>query len=333
MALILVVPTPIGHGGPAKTPTITATPLPADADLAAYNTAVQQVFAQAQAAVAASANLDAVPANLSPPLTDAAAQLKALWFNGCMRLPYQGGQPECAGGDTTSTTTVAIVGDSHAAMWFPAFQQAAAQRHWRLETMAKSACPLMDSPAVTNPLHRLAQRIDKCDEWRPEILTRLHTEHPKLIVVSMWRGYGTGGGGFEGQSGFHSYDPVWFDSLTRLVQQLRSTGAQVLVLGPVPDPRNDVPICLSGHLDDIVGCTPSRSAAVNELGINAEAAATEAGGGHYADLTDLFCTTDRCPVIVGNTLVYPDWTHITSEYSRALAPVMAALTERALAHS
>jgi peptidoglycan/LPS O-acetylase OafA/YrhL len=333
MALTLVVPTPIGHSGPAKTPTISATPLPPDADLAAYNAAVQQVFAQAQAAVAASTNLNAVPANLNPPLTDIPAQLAALSANGCMRLPYEGGQPECAVGDTTSPTTVAIVGDSHAAMWFPAFQEAATLRRWRVETMAKSACPLMDSPPATNPLNGLARTIDKCDEWRSEILVRLQTEHPKLIVVNMWRGYGASGGGFEGQSGFRSFDPQWFDSLTRLVRQLRSTGAQVLVLGPVPDPRNDVPICLSGHLDDIAGCTPSRSAAVNELGINGETAATEAGGGQYADLTDLFCTTDRCPVIVGNTLVYPDWTHITAEYSRALAPVMAALTERALVHS
>ena len=45
---------------------------------------------------------------------------------------------------------------------------------------------------------------------------------------------------------------------------------------------------------------------MNEPGIAAESAATKAGGGQYADLTELFCTADRCPVIVGNTLVYFD---------------------------
>lgn len=332
VALILAVPTPIGHGGPAKTPTVTAASVPAGSAPSTYNTAVQQIFAQVQTAVAASTHLNAVPSNLNPPLANAAAELKALLLDGCMRLPYEGGQPECAAGDPTSPTTVALVGDSHAAMWNPAFKVAAEQRQWRLETMAKTACPLMDSPTATNPLQRLARDIDKCDEWRGEILSRLQAEHPKLVVVSMWRGYGASGGGFEGQSGFHSYDPVWLDSLTRLVQQLRSTGAQVLVLGPVPDPHDDVPICLSGHLGDVAACSPPRSAAVNESGMAAEAAATEAGGGQYADLTDLFCATDRCPVIIGNTLVYPDWTHITSEYSQALAPVVTALAERALAH-
>jgi hypothetical protein len=63
----------------------------------------------------------------------------------------------------------------------------------------------------------------------------------------------------------------------------------------------------------------------------AESAATKVGGGYYADLTDLFCTTARCPVIIGNTLVYQDEGHLTIEYSRLLAPVVGALADRALA--
>ena len=131
-------------------------------------------------------------------------------------------------------------------------------------------------------------------------------------------------------SSFKSYDPAWIDSLTRLVQQLRGTGAQVLVLGPIPDPHSVVPICLSEHLDDATACSPLRSKAVNQSGIAAETSATKAGGGQYADLTALFCTPDRCPVIVGNTLVYLDKFHLTFEYSRLLAPVIGALAGRAL---
>ena len=70
---------------------------------------------------------------------------------------------------------------------------------------------------------------------------------------------------------------------------------------------------------------------MNESGIAAESAATKAGGGQYADLTELFCTADRCPVIVGNTLVYVDFNHQTSEYSRLLAPVIEALADRTIA--
>jgi peptidoglycan/LPS O-acetylase OafA/YrhL len=326
-ALLAWVPIPIGRGAPAAPLTVTVAPSPTGDNIDAYDAAVRQAFAQVQAAVAASVELKAVPSNLEPPLADAAAEKNAIVFNGCLRTPFQGGQPECAAGDTASTTTVALVGDSHAAMWNPAFQHLAEQRHWRLEMLAKGACPLMDMP-ITNPLRRLVEHIEHCEQWRGQIIARLRAEHPRLIVLSLFRGYGTD----ESLSGFKSYDPAWIDSLTRLVRHLRGTGARVLLLGPIPDPHFVVPVCLSGYLDDVTACLPRRSTAVNESGIAAESAATKAGGAQYADLTDLFCTTDRCPVIVGNTLVYFDENHLTFEYSRVLAPVIGALADRALAH-
>jgi peptidoglycan/LPS O-acetylase OafA/YrhL len=330
VALLAWVPVPVGRGAPAAALTVTAAPVLAGEGMDAYDAAVRRAFAQVQAAVAGSAGLTAVPSNLDPPLAGATAELKAMLFNGCLREPFQGGQPECATGDTASTTTVALVGDSHAAMWNPAFQRLAAQRHWRLEMLAKGACPLMNLPIANRLFSGLVERLEHCEQWRGQIIARLRAEHPRLIVMSLWRGYGAGNGN-GWLSGFTSYDAAWTDSLTRLVQQLRGTGAKVLVLGPVPDPHTSVPICLSGHLDDSTACSMTRSSAVNERGIATEWAATKAGGGQYADLTGLFCTTDRCPVIVGNTLVYIDETHLTLEYSRLLATVMGALADRAVA--
>jgi peptidoglycan/LPS O-acetylase OafA/YrhL len=329
LALLVVVPAPVGRGAPAAALKITTAPVPAGSDLAAYDASVQHAVAQVQAAVAASVDVKVVPSNLNPRFADLEAEHNAYMAEGCMRKPLQGGQPECATGDTASATTVALVGDSHAAMWNPAFQQAASQRHWRLETLAKSACPLMQESAATTLVRRLVEDFEQCDQWRAQIMTRLRTEHPRLVVLSMWRGYGTGG--FEMGSSFTSYDSAWLKSLTQLVQQLRGTGAKVLVLGPVPDPHIDVPICLSAHLDDVTVCTPSRSTAVDDTGIAAESGATTTVGGQYADLTDLFCATDHCPVIVGDSLVYLDWTHLTFEHSRLLAPAIGALADRALA--
>lgn len=63
---------------------------------------------------------------------------------------------------------------------------------------------------------------------------------------------------------------------------------------------------------------------MNAGGVAAEAAATQAGGGHYWDVTDLFCTADQCPLIVGDDLVFRDDNHVTVEYATLLAPVVAA---------
>jgi peptidoglycan/LPS O-acetylase OafA/YrhL len=326
LGLLKAVPTPVGHGAAAAPMNITGVTVPNGSPVGAYDQAVHQTFAQVQAAVAASADLKAVPANLAPSISEALSEKQGLSFNGCLREPFESGQPECAMGDTSSPTRIALVGDSHAAMWTPAFQRAAIERHWRLELLAKGACPLLDIQ-VTNPLSRMAELFAHCAEWRDQIVSRLETERPQLIVLSLWHGYGT----TESLSGYQSYDAAWINSLARLVQRLRATGARLLVLGPIPDPHFHVPACLSGYLDDVPACTPSRSAAVNESGIAAEAAAVTAGGGQYVDTSDLFCTAERCPVIVGNTLVYLDENHMSQTYSRTLAPVAAALADRALA--
>ncbi len=321
VALLIVVPVPVGHGPAAPTPIVTAAPAPLGADIDLYDRAVRQAFSQVQAAVAASADLQQVPSNLQPPIGAADAEKPAMYRAGCMRSFLEVEQPECASGDIASTTTVALVGDSNAAMWSAAFQEVAAQRHWRLESLEKAGCPLLDQRVTLPPLRR---EYTECEQWRRPLIARLQAERPRLIVLSISRTYGY-------QDGFRSYDPVWFDSLNRLVQQLRGTGAEVLVLGPIPHPASLVPICLSSHLDDATACALPRSKAVNESGIAAESATTRAAGGQYADLTELFCTADRCPAIVGNTLVYLDSVHVTFEYARVLAPVIGALADRALA--
>ena len=332
IAALVVVPAPVGRSLATQTLTITEGPPLVGGTIDQYNAAIRRAYAQVQTAVAASAYLDDVPSNLDPPLKDVPAEGKRMLFNGCLLNNLAGGQPECAMGDTASPTTVALIGDSTAAMWTPGFQQVAAHRHWRLEMLAMAGCPLLDLRFI-NP--RTSKPYTECDQWRAEMSARLQTEHPKLIVLSMSRKYGPPGivpaGSRDGQlEAGKSYDPAWFDSVTRLMRLLRGTGAQVLVLGAIPDPQSQVSNCLSVHLDDVTACSPLRSLAVREHGIAAETAAVKVGGGQYADLTALFCTAERCPVIVGNTLVYFNRGHITLEYSRLLAPVLGAVADRAL---
>ncbi len=309
MVMLATLAAPTGRGAPV-------TPLPNTSDAQAASTDPVEVI---RAAVAASVGMRAVPSNLSPPLA-AAATKPAMFVNGCVRSWREVGQPECATGDTASPTRVALVGDSHAAMWQPAFEPVAQQHHWRLETMAKVTCPLLELP-IRSPY--LGREYTECVQWRGEILGRLAAEKPQVVVLAMGRRYGA-------DFGFTTYDRAWLDSLTRMVAQLRATGAHVFVLGPIPDPHGSVPTCLSGHLDNAAACEQPRSGAVDDGGAAAEATATAAGGGQYISFTDLFCTADRCPTIVGNTLVFRDDNHVTTQYAQVLAPVLTAPVAGAL---
>ncbi|WUI28996.1 acyltransferase [Mycobacterium sp. NBC_00419] len=314
LLLPMFVPTSVGHGRPAPA---------AMTEMRGVTAAdpLTDTIARIAAAVAASAQRHDVPSNLAPPLADAATDKPAVFVNGCVRSWREAGVPECASGDVSSKTTVALVGDSHAAMWQPGLEQAAQQRHWRLETMAKITCPLQDV-GITSPY--LGREYTECQTWRTQVMARLRTERPKLVVVDMSRRYGA-------DFGFTAYDRGWLDSLKTLVMQLRSaTGGRVLVLGPVPDPHSTVPVCLSDHLTDTRDCTPDRSIAMNAKGIAAEATAVRSAGGRYADLSSLFCTDAVCPVIIGNDLVFRDDNHVTVPYARTLGPVLAMLADEAI---
>ncbi len=321
---LVAVPPPVGRGAEARTPDLGRTSAPATPTAPAQSpedAALERLTEQVQAAVAASAGVRAVPANLTPPLADAPEAKPDVFINGCVRSWLGTNPRECASGDASSATRVVLVGDSHAAMWTPPMERIAAARHWRLETVAKVLCPLLDLPTVSPYLGR---DYTECDQWRSRVLDRLHAERPAVIVLDMVRRY-------TPDYGFRVYGRAWLDSLGRTVAELRSTGARVLVLGPVPDPGSVVPTCLSEHLDSALSCSPDRADAVDDAGIAAEQRATEAAGGSYADIVDLFCTATRCPVVVGDQLVYRDDNHLTIEYARWLTPVLDALLDRLLA--
>jgi hypothetical protein len=323
LVLLVVVPVPVGQGAAAAEPTIEVADPPSAPLVDPQEAAVQAVTAQVQAAVAAAAGVQALPSNLSPPLAEAPGAKPAVFVNGCTRSWLGTGQDECASGDLAAGRTMALVGDSHAAMWQPGLETVATQQGWRLETMAKVLCPMLDLPTLSPYLGR---EYTECHQWRTEILDRLRAERPALIIVDMVRRY-------TPDYGFTVYGPEWLAGLTRTVAELRSTGAVVLVLGPVPDPHGNVPTCLSDHLDSAAACSPERTDGVNEAGVAAEAEATVAGGGQYAALTDLFCTATTCPVVVGNQLVFRDDNHLSIDYAQFLAPVLAALVDRAMARA
>lgn len=334
LLVLLTVRVPVGSGAPARAlrlsmPAASTAPTPGSGSRTSLSrgpaqSPLQALTTQVQAIVAASAETEAVPANLTPSLADASAD-KALPFrDGCLLTWTAVSQGTCASGDTASSTTVALIGDSHATQWFPPLDQIARQQQWRLETLNKTTCPLLLGLPIRSPY--LGREYTECEHWQTKILGRIQAERPALVILGMTRRYAQ-------DFHFTMYGPQWLNSLTRTIAEIRSTGAAVLVLGPIPDPLSAVPTCLSVHLDSATACAPDRARAINASGIAAEQAATAAGGGYYADLTSLFCTASRCPVIIGNNLVYRDDNHLTTSYAQWLAPVVSAEISSAMAGS
>ena len=330
---LVAVQTPVGRGPDATPLTVTVAPVAAGSSIKVYDDAVRSAFEQVQAAVSAALTMTEVPPNLTPALDGQAVQVSSMQSGGCLRVvPFDSSRhPDCVSGDPHSPVTVALIGDSHAAMFNPAFEALAEERGWRLLRMSKVACPIVELPSSKH-FDGMAEAFSRCAQWRAGITERLRAERPALVVVSSARAYGDDGLGIWGQAGFDNFDDGWVRGLGRFTKEMRALGSQVLVVGPTPGSTGLVPVCLSGHMDDPLACSFDLPPWVTPAGVAKERAAVERNGGQYADTTALFCAEERCPVIVGNVMVFYDSGHLSREYARTLAPAMGALAERALAH-
>ncbi len=81
-----------------------------------------------------------------------------------------------------------------------------------------------------------------------------------------------------------------------------------------PPRRVDRRVRPTGFRPDIAGLRAAAVYVVNAAHIYAEQAPTTARG---------VCTPDRRPMVVGNTLVFRDDNHVTTEHARLLAPLSA----------
>jgi peptidoglycan/LPS O-acetylase OafA/YrhL len=255
-----------------------------------------------------------VPSNLTPSLAQARDDLPPIYSNGCHLTFYQVTPGACAFGDTSSSTTVVLLGDSHAAQWFPALARAATQRHWRLLSFTKSACTPADIAVWNSALNR---EYSECATWRSVVLQRIASEHPALVVVSMSRGYTLAIDGKAAPLADHR--GAMQSALTRTLQSLAAISGSVALIAETPHQRLDPPVCLSAHMSDASACATPLAKAIDVPFRDLETRAARAADVALVDATPWVCPSDPCPVVIGHILVYRDTHHMTETFNKALS--------------
>jgi peptidoglycan/LPS O-acetylase OafA/YrhL len=319
--LALTVPSLTGHGvarvakieAPGTTVRVPARGGP-PATVDPAQARIDSINGQINAQVTASVGIRQVPSNLQPTISAAAADAPGVFYDGCMDSYLDATVRDCAFGDVASATSVVLFGDSHAAMWFPAVDDAANQHGWKLLNLTKATCPPIEIP-IFSPV--LGRNFTECDTWRQAVLARIQADHPALVILAVARHY-------TSIYGFTPYQQPWLQGLAQMVSTIRRLGSKVMVIGPIPKPPALVPDCLSAHLGDAAACTVPLSQGVDAAGMAAERAVVTSAGGSYVDTLPWFCTAQTCAVIVGNLEVWRDDNHITAVYSNFLGPAMSA---------
>ncbi|MFC3382313.1 acyltransferase family protein [Couchioplanes azureus] len=269
------------------------------------------------AQIAASVDAPGVPANLTPKLARASKDKPRYYGEGCSG---DFDDPEvkkpCAYGDLASDTTVVLFGDSHAGHWFPALEAVALRERWKLVVVTKSACTAADSLIY---LPQLKREFTECVQWRKDAWQHIRSLRPaKILIASTYPS-----SELLGVPG--TQEQAWVSGWERSIRAVSAPGTEVFFMNDTPWQAGNVPDCLSEHLDDVGACARSREAALAKPERRKlVAAAARRAGATVIDPTPWFCTRAVCPSVVGNVLVYRDQHHVTTAYSRLLAPELAA---------
>ncbi|WP_199421556.1 SGNH hydrolase domain-containing protein [Actinotalea solisilvae] len=256
----------------------------------------------------------AAPSNLTPALDSINADQPVTSLDGCHADFLQVEQGDCVYGDPEGENTMVLVGDSHAQQWLPALDAQAKEQGWKLVAWTKAACPVADVE-VTAP--QLGNRVyTECLDWREQTLANVQELAPDIVVVSQ----------SDSVPGNQVTNVEWADATARTVSDIRSAGTPVLYVLDTPVPAGNAPDCVANNLSKVEPCMNMREDAYSFPGRHEQMASTLS----VIDVTtvepiDWFCTDRKCPVVVGNMLVYRDASHVSTPYSEYLAPAVAPL--------
>ena len=239
-----------------------------------------------------------------------------VWDEGCMLQPPETESGECAFGRPAGRKTVALFGDSHAMHFFPAFEQVAKQRGWRLLAFNKAGCPPYDV-LVYNP--EVDREYRECREWQERVLERIEEERPEIVFTAgtVWHKlYEDGEVLRKHRQNTRVLEPAY----VRMLERLQALDTRPIVMKDLPKAPHDMTDCVSANLGNLEACAYDKHQANPD---HFEVRAARQAGAKVIDLSPALCAKGRCFGVIRNTLVYRDDDHMTATFARTLAPWLA----------
>ena len=213
---------------------------------------------------------------------------------------------ECTYGDLNSATTIVLYGDSHAAQWFPALEQLANEKGFKLVSLTKSACPSVDVPRADQGAYKNIH----CEKWRENSVQRIKGIKPAAVILSSYQH-------FSPPSRFSDVDKWWTDGQRRLLSSLIGSSDHLIYISDTPRPKRDIPNCLASR--DVKSCNTTERTPMKVI-----------RSFEIIDPAPWLCTK-LCPAIQDGYVVYRDASHISVAAALALKPQLeAALVTKGL---
>lgn len=197
-------------------------------------------------------------------------------------------------------TRVALVGNSHAAMFTPTLQRHADELGWEVTTVVGNGCLWgPDRPGNVGPDHRCAQRLQEAEELL------LGGEPFDAVIYNGGR-----------RLGLNQENTARRNRIQQSWRELIEHGSRVVVIEDNPRIGEDGAACVVDAPESELragGCDLSQSVALEAPDLFVEAA-EGVDGAAVVPTEDLYCSDATCPVVIGSVIVYRDQHHLTATY-------------------
>lgn len=212
----------------------------------------------------------------------------------------------CPLGDTRSRRVVALVGDSHAWMWIPGLVRAARILHFRLIPLTKPGCLL-------GVIYRNRPGWP-CRAWYRRAMRTIAAIRPSATIVSFMT------------SNFATAQAAW--AARTLEGLLLRLPHRILIADPpnynwYTHSSQTPAACLASAAATRRSCARPETPQVRVI-LGAIQRMTLRARIPTIPTLQWFCADGICPAVIDRTVTSEDGSHITSQYSRLLGPLLAA---------
>jgi peptidoglycan/LPS O-acetylase OafA/YrhL len=214
----------------------------------------------------------------------------------------------CIYGDQAATWVVALVGDSHAGMLIPFLDAMGKRDHFKVVMYQKLGCAPYYVEQRAGPLG------DECDNFRAWTLRKLQLDRPNVVVL-----YGRGFL-YDNPRAGQTVAGVWRSGEISAVRAFKRLGARIVLVGDVPDRGGNPAICIEGNVHQS-SCvvTPSSPESQSNLVTEAVARLEHAA---FLPLQPFVCRGGRCPLVVGDRILYWDDSHLSRAWIDHISPAL-----------
>ena len=265
------------------------------------------------AALASTTAADIPPQPILPPVQDATADMPKYWLDNCLDATIASKEKVCTFGDTKNPVlTVAMVGDSIDGNWFPALDQIALQRHWKLVTDLHGTCEwtatLMVDASTGNP-------YTACQQWGQAALNDMETKiKPNVVITSGLPEDGTVAHPAPGPAAFKAIGA----GMARYWKDLESHGIAVVAIKETPLMNFPEPDCIAQYGRTSPKCAVPRAKAIPPDPPTVRASRDTGGKVPVINMDNFICGPTVCQPVVGNVLVYLDGRHLTAAFDQTV---------------